>query len=1018
MEGLIVLTLLAIIIVWALNRPRLGRVERRLVDVEATVKILEQRLKALGRSRQTEDAPRAAAPPVGDVTPPSPQTAEPGPAPPSRPVAPPARVLRVEPVMQYVEFQPTPPPAPPPPAARAPRPADEAPRRRMPDFDWESLLGLRGAAWAGGIALVIAGILLAKLAIERGFITPELRVALLLLAGVGGLVWAEVSRRRGYGTTANAVSGAGVALLYIAFFAAHSRYHLLPLAPTFALMALVTAVAGLLAIRHNAIVVAGLGLLGGFATPLALSSGTDNPVGLFGYLILLNVGLFTVIQRMRWPNLAAFALAGTVLIEVLWFTRFMAPGKTLVGLGAFLALGLVYLAVLVRGREPAQSLVWTGALGAMVPFAFAVVLASDPVYAAQWPLLFGYVGLLAAALIVVALVRNQLALLLGAALATAITLPLWAFRGLEPDALWGPTLSAIGLTVLLNLPARLAGRLAPGVLAESRFHLEVAGLATWVGLGLYGIILIRPGLGERPSVFLVLLASLTGLLLERGRAGRIRGVVVAGSLGLALLTQVWFFQHTTMANLSQNLAVPALLSLALSLASAHRGPRPSPLSRSAAVDLDDDEWGVVGASAVAITGLFVMVDSGGPWAGNSPWAPFAALAVALVIWLVSVLRRDWTELLLPELLVAAGFSTFWQMTASNAAGATSALAIYLALYVGFLALPFAVPRSLAPTWAVRATPWVASALAGPAFFLVLYRAVVAGWGKAWIGLLPVAMAAASVAALAGVARGFPAGARDPEARRRRLDYLALFAAVALGFIALAIPLQVDRQWITLGWALEAAAVWWLFGRLPHSGLKFFGAALFTAVGARLLVNPAVFRYQERGLPIVNWLLYTYGVPALCAFFGAWLLARAEGARPEAPAQDLVAGDRRYLAPAAGGLGLLLVFWLVNLEIIDYFSAGRYVDLGLERHLARDLTMSVAWGVYALVLLVIGLWRGFQPLRFASLAVLLLTVAKVFLYDLAALEGVHRILSFLGLGLSLILVSLLYQRFVFRRREGP
>src|SRR5262249_20114076 len=187
------------------------------------------------------------------------------------------------------------------------------------------------------------------------------------------------------------------------------------------------------------------------------------------------------------------------------------------------------------------------------------------------------------------------------------------------------------------------------------------------------------------------------------------------------------------------------------------------------------------------------------------------------------------------LLIAAGFATAWQGSAP--APMTSMLAIYVGLYVSFLVLPFALPISLAPTWPLRPMPWVTSALAGPAFFYVLYRSVVAGWGKAWIGLLPVAMAAMSVAALGGVTGRFPASSAtaDGEGAPRRLDYLALFSAVALGFIALAIPLQVDRQWITLGWALEAVAVWWLFGRLAHPGLKYFGALLFIAVGARLLV---------------------------------------------------------------------------------------------------------------------------------------------------------------------------------------
>jgi uncharacterized membrane protein len=114
---------------------------------------------------------------------------------------------------------------------------------------------------------------------------------------------------------------------------------------------------------------------------------------------------------------------------------------------------------------------------------------------------------------------------------------------------------------------------------------------------------------------------------------------------------------------------------------------------------------------------------------------------------------------------------------------------------------------------------------------------------------------------------------------------------------------------------------------------------------------------------------------------------------------------------------VLVFWLINLEIIDFYSTGPYVEFSLERQFARDLTMSAAWGLYAVGLLVLGLWRKVRALRFVSLGFLILTVAKVFLSDLSTLQGVYRILSFLGLGVALILVSLLYQRFVFAKERA-
>jgi uncharacterized membrane protein len=378
------------------------------------------------------------------------------------------------------------------------------------------------------------------------------------------------------------------------------------------------------------------------------------------------------------------------------------------------------------------------------------------------------------------------------------------------------------------------------------------------------------------------------------------------------------------------------------------------------------------------------------------------------------IQAGWTSLVPVAAAMSLLFNAAWHGAHFENSHATVAFALYTVAYLVFLVFPFGMARWRPEVWKTRPSPWLVSALIGPAtfpFYYALWREL---WGTAVIGVVPVVMAAVSVAALYGVTRYFQTSA-DADEARRRLNYLALFAAITLGFIATAVPLQLERQWITIGWALEAAAVWWLFGMLPHPGLKYFGLALFLAVGVRLLLNPEVLHYQPRGAPIVNWLLYTYGVPALCCFAGAYVLRQAEARRGPEPEYDVLQRDRDAAGALVGFIGLLLVFWVINLEIADYYSVGRYVEVDLSRHLARDLTRSFAWGLFALILLGLGLWRVHRSLRLVSLGFLLLTVAKVFLYDLGQLTGLYRIVSFLGLGVSLILVSLLYQRFV-RRSE--
>lgn len=1011
--GLLLVVLLApLLAIYALSR--VNRLSAEVATLRTQMAALQARLRP-----RAEAAEHGLERPPVSLTPPATSAPVDAPAPAATPPARPTSAADI------TATQRVPPPVPVarpasagPPLPAQPRPATAAapgPRQPQPvaastaaraGIDIESLLGLRGAAWVGGIAIAIAGLLFAKLAIDRGLLTPALRVVLMLIAGVGALLGAELSLRRGYRTTANAVSGAGIAILYAAFFLAHSK-HLIGVLPAFACLALVTLVAGAVAVRFDALATAVLGLLGGFATPLVLSTGQDRPVGLFSYILLLNLGLLAIALHKRWTSLAALGLAGTFLIQLAWMGTHMTPAKMAIGVVTFLVFGVLYLLLPeAPGGRDSTTVLRMGALGGLLPFAFALLLAGQPQYGAEWPLLLGFIGLLDVALVIVGLRRQQPVLVVGAAVATALTLPMWATHALGRPALYLPVLVAGLLVVWLNLPRRLAPRLAkqPVSPAES-LAWEAAGVVAAGGLGLLALVALARGFGEPPWLYLVLLALLVGVLAERTGSGRIPGIATVGGLALGLLTQIWFFRATPADGLLRNLALPLLLALAFSWLATLRGAH----ARDAHARALDDDLGALGAIGMALAGLFVALAV--PRLSGAAWPLFGALFVLLGLLLALALRRGWPWLSLPALGLGVAHLLGWQSARFRPDDLAAVLPFHVALYLIFLCLPFALGRVVARFGRSRAA-YAASALAGPLVFLPLHDALTRALGRAWIGLVPLLLALGAVLALGLAARRFPARLdTDPQRGPHRLDILALFAAMALGLVALAVPLQLDRQWITLAWALEAAGVWWVFGRLPHRGLRYLGAALFLAVGARLLLNwDNLLTYEPRGWPIVNWLLYTYGVPALACLVGAAWLRQAE-------TRLLARVGRSRWPDAAALLGLLLIFALVNLEIFDFFSAGRYVEFDWQRRYARDLAMSAGWGLYALALLLVGVFRRGRALRLMGLAFLLLTVAKVFLVDLSNLVGVYRVLSFLGLGIALVLVSLLYQRFLSREARA-
>jgi uncharacterized membrane protein len=118
--------------------------------------------------------------------------------------------------------------------------------------------------------------------------------------------------------------------------------------------------------------------------------------------------------------------------------------------------------------------------------------------------------------------------------------------------------------------------------------------------------------------------------------------------------------------------------------------------------------------------------------------------------------------------------------------------------------------------------------------------------------------------------------------------------------------------------------------------------------------------------------------------------------------------------------LLLVagVWLVlSLDLHSFFHTLNRLNVRLEWFVLKDvdwlllgqMTLSVFWALFASVLLVLGfMWRH-AGLRWLAMAFYGLTVAKVFLVDMAALERIYRILAFFALAVLLGLAARAYQR---------
>ncbi|HEY3742097.1 MAG TPA: DUF2339 domain-containing protein, partial [Bryobacteraceae bacterium] len=230
---------------------------------------------------------------------------------------------------------PLPPQGPPPPP---PQPAPQA----SSGGKIETQVGL---TWINRIAVItlIFGVAFAfKYLVDNDYIGASGRVIIGVIAAALALFGGDVLWHRGQRIFAQGMTGLGIAILYLSFFAAFEFYHLIPQPVALLLMVVTTTCGGVLALRYNARAIAILSLFGGYATPVMLSNGTPNDVFFATYMIVLNaVGLWVARQR-RWRVVESLALFATICLEGAWIadrysslTRPLVVGSVLVQYALF-----------------------------------------------------------------------------------------------------------------------------------------------------------------------------------------------------------------------------------------------------------------------------------------------------------------------------------------------------------------------------------------------------------------------------------------------------------------------------------------------------------------------------------------------------------------------------------------------------------------------------------------------------------------------------------------------------------
>lgn len=232
-------------------------------------------------------------------------------------------------------------------------------------------------------------------------------------------------------------------------------------------------------------------------------------------------------------------------------------------------------------------------------------------------------------------------------------------------------------------------------------------------------------------------------------------------------------------------------------------------------------------------------------------------------------------------------------------------------------------------------------------------------------------------------------------------------AIAAGFITLAIPLQLDGNWVTISWALEAVIVFYLNlkinpPKIPLAGFLILSFAIFS-----LFTYPFIITGEELWF-FLNKAAVAFLFVIIATSSIIWIFYR-HTRKFEAK------GNSSLLLGLQIVLNLLIIIFLTQ-EINAYYgylwSLSNVADFSRLEN-SQNLVLSLVWGLHAAILVVLGFWRRLKGIRWFGLGFLGIVIFKVFLYDLSNLSTPYRILSFMGLGIILLAISWIYHRFKYQ-----
>ncbi len=246
---------------------------------------------------------------------------------------------------------------------------------------------------------------------------------------------------------------------------------------------------------------------------------------------------------------------------------------------------------------------------------------------------------------------------------------------------------------------------------------------------------------------------------------------------------------------------------------------------------------------------------------------------------------------------------------------------------------------------------------------------------------------------------------------------SVLLTVCVAFLTLGIAVEFKGYWISILWTIEALGLMLIGFRLQRYYKQgYFARILAWAVFALTLGKVAfvdAMISSKDFTPLLNKRMLVFLIYIASLFITAKIYSHY---------RERISDKERKVSVAAVLIANILLVYLISLEIINYFGL-KIKELYQARTVLSDVSskkkalqyqrnafLSVAWALYSIILMIVGIIKRYKPIRLLALILFGVTIFKVFFVDLSYLKGFPRILSFIILGVILLVAGFLYNKY--------